>query len=206
MAEHHPDLALADLATSEEHAAASLLSVTAQWSDPTFSAHFDDGTAWVPVTAALPEAGFFAHGVVRACADNPQYELRVAAACSLTLSLRRPARHWDRHNKRLSAHTRTSSREMEAMISFYVIEGTAGGSARLHAPSRRKVTVRHMAPFVPLHENSVTLKLSPLPNDAPYIIMPCTFGAGQRGPFSLGATADGDFELLPLPDVVPPNT
>ena len=63
-----------------------------------------------------------------------------------------------------------------------------------------------MAPFVPLHENSVTLKLSPLPNDAPYIIMPCTFGAGQRGPFSLGATADGDFELLPLPDVVPPNT
>ena len=138
--------------------------------------------------------------------DNPQYELRVAAACSLTLSLRRPARHWDRHNKRLSAHTRTSSREMEAMISFYVIEGTAGGGARLHAPSRRKVSVRHMAPFVPLHENSVTLKLSPLPNDAPYIIMPCTFGAGQRGPFSLGATADGDFELLPLPDVVPPNT
>ena len=67
MAEHHPDLALADLATSEEHAAASLLSVTAQWSDPTFSAQFDDGTAWVPVTAALPEAGFFAHGVVRAC-------------------------------------------------------------------------------------------------------------------------------------------
>ena len=51
---------------------------------------------------------------------------------------------------------------MEAMISFYVIEGTAGGGARLHAPSRRKVTVRHMAPFVPLHENSVTLKLSPL--------------------------------------------
>ena len=71
---------------------------------------------------------------------------------------------------------------------------------------RRTVSVRHMAPFVPLHENSVTLKLSPLPNDAPYIIMPCTFGAGQRGPFSLGATADGDFELLPLPDVMPPNT
>ena len=66
MTEHHPDLALADLATSEEHAAASLLSVTAQWSDPTFSAQFDDGTAWVPVSAALPEAGFFAHGVVRA--------------------------------------------------------------------------------------------------------------------------------------------
>ena len=65
MAEHHPDLALADLATSEEHAAASLLSVTAQWSDPTFSAQFDDGTAWVPWRRL--RAGFFAHGVVRAC-------------------------------------------------------------------------------------------------------------------------------------------
>ena len=45
----------------------------------------------------------------------------------------------------------------------------------------------------------------PLPNGAPYIVMPCTFGAGQRGPFSLGATSDdGDFELLPLPEKVPP--
>ena len=65
MTEHHPDLALADLATSEEHAAASLLSVTAQWSDPTFSAQFDDGTAWVPVTAALPEAALSPGGALR---------------------------------------------------------------------------------------------------------------------------------------------
>ena len=63
-----------------------------------------------------------------------------------------------------------------------------------------------MAPFVPLHENLGDLKLSPLPNDASYIIMPCTPGAQRVDRSRSERRRDGDFELLPLPDAVPPNT
>ena len=71
-AENHSDLALADLSIHEEHAVASLPSLSALYADATFSAQSalpDDaaGTLWRPVAHALPEAGFFAHGVVAPC-------------------------------------------------------------------------------------------------------------------------------------------
>ena len=49
----------------------------------------------------------------------------------------------------------------------------------------------HQTVFMPTHEVKASLKLEALPRDgAPYLIMPATFGAGQRGPFSLGVQAD----------------
>ena len=52
--------------------------------------------------------------------------------------------------------------------------------------------------FLPLYELKESLYLEPLPDGASYVIMPATFGAGQRGPFSLGVSSDVqcEFELL----------
>ena len=37
----------------------------------------------------------------------------------------------------------------------------------------------------------MTLYLEPLPDDAPYLLMPATFREGMTGPFTIGVTADG---------------
>jgi hypothetical protein len=45
---------------------------------------------------------------------------------------------------------------------------------------------------------STTQQLKPLPDGAPYLIMPTTFGPGFRGPFYLQLAADVDFEVVEL--------
>ena len=51
---------------------------------------------------------------------------------------------------------------------------------------------------MPSHVVKCELVLDPLPDGAPYIIMPATFGEGMRGPFSIGVNTDApcDFSLL----------
>ena len=52
------------------------------------------------------------------------------------------------------------------------------------------MNILHRTNFIPSHELKCSLYLEPLPNGAPYILLPATFGAGMRGPFSLGVSAD----------------
>ena len=43
---------------------------------------------------------------------------------------------------------------------------------------------------IPSHELRFTLYLEPLPDSAPYSMMPTTFGSGMREPFYLGVSTD----------------
>ena len=49
-----------------------------------------------------------------------------------------------------------------------------------------------------------SLFLEPLEDGSPYIIMPATFGGGQRGPFSLGIHTDMASELELLAEATSP--
>jgi len=121
--------------------------------------------------------------------SNPQFGLRVGALTNVEITLGRPANKW-----KGSAKART----LESMMGFYVLRGeTVGQRVR---PEQAEAAVIHQTVFLPAHEVKASLYLEPLPDDAPYIIMPATFGAGQRGPFSLGINTDVPCEFEPLPD------
>ena len=74
------------------------------------------------------------------------------------------------------------------------------GLKRVKAERAFESTI-HQTVFVPAHEVKASLFLEPLENGAPYIIMPATFGAGQKGPFSIGIHSDMPCEFELIPDV-----
>tara|TARA_B110001452_G_scaffold226799_1_gene201397 strand:+ start:78 stop:953 length:876 start_codon:yes stop_codon:yes gene_type:complete len=124
---------------------------------------------------------------------NPQFALRLAAPGEVTIALKRPYRAWRAQIQDFS---------MEAMQAIYVLLGKPGGEP-IRGVDRRvagSVKVVSQTAYVPFNEVSTTLRLAPRPDGAPYLIMPATFSPGMKGPFSLGVSADVDFELVALPD------
>ena len=111
---------------------------------------------------------------------NPQYALNVSSGTDVQIALERPASKWARFNK---THT------LEAMMGVYVLRGTAPG-AKVNSPEKAFANVVYRSNFIPSHELRFSIYLEPLPDGAPYIVMPTTFGSGMRGPFSLGVTTD----------------
>ena len=112
---------------------------------------------------------------------NPQYALTLSAPATIDISLERPSAKWAPIVKR---HT------LAALMGLYVIKGEAAGTP-MRSPSAVMAGLIHETNFLPGHEVKASLYLEPLPDGAPYILMPATFGEGMRGPFSLGVTADG---------------
>ena len=74
-------------------------------------------------------------------------------------------------------------------MGVYVLRGAAPG-AKVSSPDKALANLVHRSTFIPSHELRFTLYLEPLPDGAPYIVMPTTFGSGMRGPFSLGVSTD----------------
>ena len=74
-------------------------------------------------------------------------------------------------------------------MGFYVLRGEVANSAMRGAKACLDGVV-YQSTFLPAHHNSVTIHLEPLPDGAPYLIMPATFGEGMRGPFSIGVSTD----------------
>lgn len=110
---------------------------------------------------------------------NPQYALTLSSATTVQLVLERPANKWARLQK---------LNTLEAMMGFYVLRGD--GRAPHRNPTTALPSVVHQATFMPSMEAKCTLYLEPLPDGSPYIVMPATFGAGMRGPFSIGINTD----------------
>jgi hypothetical protein len=122
---------------------------------------------------------------------NPQFALRLSSPTTVEITLGRPANKWRQVTK---------GRTMESMMGFYVLRGEpADGRATPRVrPEQVEQAVVHQTVFLPSYEVKATLELAPLDNGAPYILMPATFAAGQRGPFSLGVNTDVPVELEPL--------
>ena len=111
---------------------------------------------------------------------NPQYALTVNAPTTVAIPLERPANKWQRLQK---------LNTLEAMMGFYVLRGEIANTPMrgARAPPRWRRPPEHFPARPPQHRS---LHLEPLPDGAPYLIMPATFGVGMNGPFSLGVNAD----------------
>jgi hypothetical protein len=113
---------------------------------------------------------------------NPQYSLMLAAPTTVDITLERPSKKWERMLK---------TNTLASLMGLYVLRGEHQ-HAPVRSPQAALAAMIHQANFCPMHELKCTLYLEPLPNGAPYILMPATFGEGMCGPFSLGVTtADG---------------
>jgi hypothetical protein len=113
---------------------------------------------------------------------NPQYSLMLAAPTTVDITLERPPKKWERMLK---------TDTLASLMGLYVLRGEHQ-HAPVRSPQAALAAMIHQANFCPMHELKCTLYLEPLPNGAPYILMPATFGEGMCGPFSLGVTtADG---------------
>ena len=111
---------------------------------------------------------------------NPQYALTLNAPTTVSITLERPANKWQRLQK---------LNTLEAMMGFYVIRGEVANTP-MRGTRACLESIVHQSTFLPAMSNSVSLHLEPLPDGAPYLIMPATFGVGMNGPFSLGVNAD----------------
>ena len=118
--------------------------------------------------------------------NNPQFSLRVSQLTAVDIMLERPRQKW-----RYACKMYT----LESMMGMYVMSGEG------LAPGQRLVecgpNIVHQTNFTPTYETKVSLYLEP----GDYIIMPTTFGVGQKGPFSLGINTDMPCECVQLPDV-----
>ena len=113
---------------------------------------------------------------------NPQYGLMLAAPTTVDITLERPPKKWERMLK---------TNTLASLMGLYVLRGEHQHTP-VRSPQAALAAMIHQANFCPMHELKCTLYLEPLPNGAPYILMPATFGEGMCGPFSLGVTtADG---------------
>lgn len=123
---------------------------------------------------------------------NPQFALRLAEPGEVKIVLKRPHRAW---------RAQVQDFSMEAMQAIYVLAGKPNGEP-IRGVARQGGTVKVISQtaYVPFNEVSTTMRLSPQPDGAPFLIMPTTFSPGMKGPFSLGVSADVDFELVALPD------
>ena len=117
----------------------------------------------------------------------------ILGGTTVDITLERPANKW-------RGATKTAT--LESMMGFYVLRGDGIGQ-RLKA-ERVDSAVLHQTTFLPAHEVRASIHLEPLDDGAPYIIMPATFGAGQRGPFSLGINTDYPCAFEALPEVNAP--
>jgi hypothetical protein len=94
---------------------------------------------------------------------------------------------------------RSTEKYYASMLGMYVLRGRGLGAAeRLRMPARgyAALEVVKEVPFVPLESVEVRLHLSPLPDGAPYVLVPCLFGEGLAASFTLEATcADAEAGL-----------
>ena len=121
------------------------------------------------------------------------YAVTVTTPTTVDITLERPARKWRIPQK---MHT------LDAMLGFYVLRGDTPGQRV--KPALCADSVLHQTNFLPAHEVRASLYLEPLENGASYVIMPATFGAGMRGPFSLGVSTDCPCEFEELPETNAP--
>lgn len=122
---------------------------------------------------------------------NPQYALTLHAPAMVDITIERPSKRWE---LKLKTHT------LDALMGLYVLRGDGNAPhAPMRSPQAALASMVHQANFCPMHELKCQLYLEPLPDGAPYILMPATFGEGQTGPFSIGVTADGaPLDIAPL--------
>ena len=73
------------------------------------------------------------------------------------------------------------------MIGFYVFPGNA-------SPSKETILNKDTLKFIPWNEISETLTLDGRPEG--FIIMPCTYKPGMKGPFIISVSTEVDFTLV----------
>jgi len=122
---------------------------------------------------------------------NPQYALTLATPTTVVITLERPSKRWERLVK---THT------LAALMGLYVLRGEQP-NVPMRSPQAALASMVHLETFCPMHELTCSLYLEPLPNGAPYLLMPATFGEAMCGPFSIGVTGDGaPLEIVLLED------
>lgn len=126
---------------------------------------------------------------------NPQLQLRLAQPSELRIRLQRGklSRTGDE-----SAHAdrglllRSTEAFYGGMLGLYVLRADGQREAeRLKLPARgyAGLHVVSEAAFVPLESTEVRLALPPLEGGAPYVLVPCLFGQGLVGGYTLEVTS-----------------
>lgn len=141
--------------------------------------------------------------------SNPQIQLRLDTPGEVRIRLQRGklkavGDEAEREDRNLLL--RSTEKYYSAMLGLYVLRGKGlGPTDRLKLPARgyAGLDVAAEVAFVPLERLEATLQLKPLEKDSPYVIVPCLFGEGLTGSFTLEVTSEAGMRLHAVDETVP---
>lgn len=141
--------------------------------------------------------------------SNPQVQLRLDTSGEVRIRLQRGkltaiGDQAEREDRTLLL--RSTEKYYSGMLGLYVLRGKGlGPTDRLRLPPRgyAGLDVAAEVAFVPLESLEATLHLRQLEGDAPYVIVPCLFGEGLTGSFTLEVTSEAGMRLHAVDESVP---